>query len=66
MYRKRTGRTRADSRCKLFSCLATLPASALVIACSATNLWSLSPTRGDTPIKSTHACFTTFLFFDYL
>ncbi|MFS7988303.1 hypothetical protein Hanom_Chr11g01033161 [Helianthus anomalus] len=40
-----------------FSCLATLPASALVIACPATNPWSLSPTRGDTPVKSTHACF---------
>ncbi|MFS7910405.1 hypothetical protein Hanom_Chr02g00105961 [Helianthus anomalus] len=32
-----------------FSCLATLPTSALVIACPATNPWSLSPTRGDTP-----------------
>ncbi|MFS8014320.1 hypothetical protein Hanom_Chr15g01343181 [Helianthus anomalus] len=40
-----------------FSCLATLPASALVIACPATNPWSLSPPRGDTPVKSTHACF---------
>uniref|UniRef100_A0A251VG62 Secreted protein n=1 Tax=Helianthus annuus TaxID=4232 RepID=A0A251VG62_HELAN len=40
-----------------FSCLATLPASTLVIACPATNPWSLSPTRGDTPVKSTHACF---------
>ncbi|MFS7952178.1 hypothetical protein Hanom_Chr07g00603951 [Helianthus anomalus] len=40
-----------------FSCLATLPASALVMACPATNLWSLRPTRGDTPIKSTHTCF---------
>ncbi|MFS7999959.1 hypothetical protein Hanom_Chr12g01172761 [Helianthus anomalus] len=39
-----------------FSCLATLPASALVIACPATNPWSLSPTRRDTPVKSTHAC----------
>ncbi|MFS7927630.1 hypothetical protein Hanom_Chr04g00311381 [Helianthus anomalus] len=57
MYRKRTGRTRADSRCKLFSCLATLPASAFVIACPATNPWSLSPTRGDTPVKSAHAWF---------
>ncbi|MFS7943372.1 hypothetical protein Hanom_Chr06g00499561 [Helianthus anomalus] len=40
-----------------FSCLATLPASALVIACPATNTWSLSPTREDIPVKSTHACF---------
>ncbi|MFS7985656.1 hypothetical protein Hanom_Chr11g01001061 [Helianthus anomalus] len=40
-----------------FSCLAILPASALVIACPATNPWSLSPTRGDTPVKSTYACF---------
>ncbi|MFS7979899.1 hypothetical protein Hanom_Chr10g00933141 [Helianthus anomalus] len=43
-----------------FSCLATLLASALVIACPATNPWSLSPTRGDTPVKSTHACFPQF------
>ncbi|KAJ0898301.1 hypothetical protein HanRHA438_Chr08g0355301 [Helianthus annuus] len=41
-----------------FSCLATLPAFALVIVCPATNPWSLSPTRGDTPVKSTHACFS--------
>ncbi|KAJ0895995.1 hypothetical protein HanRHA438_Chr08g0329501 [Helianthus annuus] len=40
-----------------FSCLATLAASALVIAWPATNPWSLSPTRGDTPVESTHACF---------
>ncbi|MFS7972086.1 hypothetical protein Hanom_Chr09g00840641 [Helianthus anomalus] len=40
-----------------FTCLATLPASALVIARPATNPWSLIPTRGDTPVKSTHACF---------
>ncbi|MFS7958571.1 hypothetical protein Hanom_Chr07g00680201 [Helianthus anomalus] len=42
---------------QVFSCLDTLPASALVIACPATNPWSLNPTRGDTPVKSTHACF---------
>ncbi|MFS7899074.1 hypothetical protein Hanom_Chr17g01580771 [Helianthus anomalus] len=40
-----------------FSCLATLAASSLVIAWPATNPWSLSPTRGDTPVKSTYACF---------
>ncbi|MFS8005072.1 hypothetical protein Hanom_Chr13g01233161 [Helianthus anomalus] len=45
-----------------FSCLDNLPASALVIACPATNPWSLNPTRGDTPVKSTHACFMYFVF----
>ncbi|MFS8013706.1 hypothetical protein Hanom_Chr14g01336311 [Helianthus anomalus] len=40
-----------------FSCFATLVASTLVIAWPATNPWSLSPTRGDTSVKSTHACF---------
>ncbi|MFS8006699.1 hypothetical protein Hanom_Chr14g01252281 [Helianthus anomalus] len=29
----------------------------LVIAWPATNPWSLSSTRRDTPVKSTHACF---------
>ncbi|MFS7966013.1 hypothetical protein Hanom_Chr09g00768891 [Helianthus anomalus] len=37
-----------------FACLA---ASALVILWPATNPWSLSPTRGDTLVNSTHTCF---------
>ncbi|MFS7899620.1 hypothetical protein Hanom_Chr00s069253g01788131 [Helianthus anomalus] len=42
-----------------FSCLATLPASALVIACPATNPWSLSPTRG-THLSNQHRVFPSF------
>ncbi|MFS7964028.1 hypothetical protein Hanom_Chr08g00745281 [Helianthus anomalus] len=42
---------------QVFSCLATLLASALVIVWPATNLWSLSPTKGDKHVKSTHPCF---------
>ncbi|KAJ0872045.1 hypothetical protein HanRHA438_Chr11g0519331 [Helianthus annuus] len=39
------------------ACLSTFFDSAFLAACPATNPFSLKPTRGETPVRSTQACF---------